>query len=103
MACLKYQCLSREAKQQAEKLREQLQASEAHVTKLKQENMVLQAQLREDLSQNEPGFSGQPDGKQSWPRLLLRLCILLLATLCQCKSRAMLLVLSGMLQRACIH
>ena len=68
---LTYQCLSRDAKQQAEKLREQLQASEGHVAKLKQDNMVLRAQLGEDLPQDEPGSSGQPNGKLSWPRLLL--------------------------------
>lgn len=86
MTCLKYQGLSREAKQQAEKLREQLQASEAHAAKLKQENMALRAQLGEDLPQNEPRSSSQPNGKQSRQRLLTCLCILLLATCANAKA-----------------
>lgn len=71
MVGLKCRHVSREAKQQAEKLREQLQASEAHAAKLKQENTALRAQLGEVLPDNEPGFSGRPNGKQLWPRLLL--------------------------------
>ena len=81
MTCLKYQGLSREAKQQAEKLREQLQASEAHAAKLKQENMALRSQLGEDLK-NEPRSSSQPNGKLC----LLCLCILLLATCANAKA-----------------
>ena len=65
MKRLTCQFLDRETKQQAEKLREQLQASEMHIAKLKDENAALRERLQEleqPLPDPQPELSSRLSG-----------------------------------------